>query len=202
MFLFKLHAPDNFIVGGGFFVRFSILPTYNAIVQGKTYSLSDEISRNLYDSVQLKLQGAALRWAVTESDPNRYAESMMRHRIGQGAFRVMVTDAYHRRRAVTGEKTLPVLEAAHIRPYAEKGPHLTSNGILMKSDFHTLFDRGYITIAPDYHIVVSSRLHDDYGNGKDYYKYHGEKLLILPDEKNQLPAAQYLNWHNKNVYPE
>src|SRR3990167_5080963 len=25
-FLFKLHAPDNFIVGGGFFVRFSALP--------------------------------------------------------------------------------------------------------------------------------------------------------------------------------
>jgi len=25
-FLFKLHSPHNFIVGGGFFVRFSLLP--------------------------------------------------------------------------------------------------------------------------------------------------------------------------------
>src|SRR5438128_4679515 len=25
-FLFKLHSPDNYIVGGGFFVRFSALP--------------------------------------------------------------------------------------------------------------------------------------------------------------------------------
>ena len=25
-FLFKLHAPDNYVVGGGFFVRFSALP--------------------------------------------------------------------------------------------------------------------------------------------------------------------------------
>src|SRR4051812_15720397 len=25
-FLFKLHSPDNFIVGGGFFVRYSALP--------------------------------------------------------------------------------------------------------------------------------------------------------------------------------
>jgi putative restriction endonuclease len=25
-FLFKLHAPDNYIVGGGFFVRYSALP--------------------------------------------------------------------------------------------------------------------------------------------------------------------------------
>src|ERR1700704_1536313 len=26
-FLFKLHVPDNFIVGGGFFVRYSALPS-------------------------------------------------------------------------------------------------------------------------------------------------------------------------------
>ena len=30
MFLFKLHSPNNYIVGGGFYVRFSILPTYLA----------------------------------------------------------------------------------------------------------------------------------------------------------------------------
>jgi putative restriction endonuclease len=37
-------------------------------------------------------------------------------RLGQGAFRLLVTDAYQRRCAVTGERTLPVLDAAHIRP--------------------------------------------------------------------------------------
>ncbi|NLJ40826.1 MAG: hypothetical protein GX352_04355 [Clostridiales bacterium] len=30
MLLFKLRAPDNYIVGGGFFVRFSILPVFLA----------------------------------------------------------------------------------------------------------------------------------------------------------------------------
>ena len=37
-------------------------------------------------------------------------------RLGHGAFRLLVTDAYQRRCAVTGERTLPVLDAAHIRP--------------------------------------------------------------------------------------
>lgn len=125
---------------------------------------------------------------------------MTKHRLGQGAFRVVVTDAYQRRCAITGEKTLPVLEAAHIKPYAEEGPHAVNNGLLLKSDFHTLFDGGYITIDKDYRIDVSKRLHEDYGNGKDYYKYHGEKLLILPEKQIELPSKEYLEWHNEHVF--
>ena len=30
LFLFKLHAPQNYIVGGGYFVKYSLLPTYLA----------------------------------------------------------------------------------------------------------------------------------------------------------------------------
>jgi putative restriction endonuclease len=39
----------------------------------------------------------------------RYALSMSKHRLGQGAFRVSVSDAYKCNCAITGEKTLPVL---------------------------------------------------------------------------------------------
>ncbi len=42
-------------------------------------------------------------------------------RFGQGAFRVLVTDAYASRCAMTGERTLPALEAAHICPFADGG---------------------------------------------------------------------------------
>ena len=108
-----------------------------------------------------------------------------------------VTDAYNRRCAITGEKTLPVLEAAHIKPFSEDGPNGVENGLLLKSDFHTLYDEGYITIDTDYRIDVSKRLHEDYGNDKDYYKYHGKKLLILPESEIQLPAKEYLEWHNE-----
>ena len=49
--------------------------------------------------------------------------------------------------------------------------------------FHTLFDGGYITIDEDYRIDVSRRLHEDYGNGRDYYKYHGQKADLSNDQK-------------------
>lgn len=262
LFLFKLHAPRNYIVGGGFFVRFSILPTYlawqafgikngvrdldelnrrilkyrqrngieftnpqigciiltepfffdesdwipvpkdwkNSIVQGKTYDSDDAIGNRLYCTVQERLQAARAREILTGNATPRFAESMTKHRLGQGAFRVVVTDAYQRRCAISGEKTLPVLEAAHIRPYAEDGPHLVSNGLLLRSDLHTLYDNGYLTITPQFDIEVSKRLHDDYGNGKDYYKYHGQKLLILPSQITDQPSPAFLEWHNEHVY--
>ncbi len=120
--------------------------------------------------------------------------------MGQGAFRVLVTDAYQQRCAITGEKTLPVLEAAHIRPYGQEGPHSVKNGMLLKSDFHTLFDDGYLTIIPELKVEVSQRLHNDYGNGKDYYKHHGQPLLIVPGQESQLPSREYLEWHNEHIY--
>lgn len=263
LFLFKLHAPQNFIVGGGFFVRFSQLPIYLAwdafgtkngtktldqlyqriekyrsrnnmvstnpmigciiltdpfffekedwipvpkdwngnIVQGKTYDTSTKAGQLLNEEVRERLSGR-LRGNVDFNNLiiSQYSEYQAKHRLGQGAFRISVADAYQRRCAITGEKTLPVLEAAHIKPYAENGPHSVSNGILLKSDFHTLFDKGYITIDTDYRIDVSARLNEDYGNGKDYYKYHGSKMLILPASYNEQPSKEYLEWHNNNVF--
>ena len=64
--------------------------------------------------------------SLTDTSPNshpipRYGEpTLVTPRLGQGAFRVLVTDVYHRRCAITGGKTLPALDAAHIRPYKAK----------------------------------------------------------------------------------
>lgn len=172
------------------------------IVKGKLYSTETEAGERLFREIQDRIPRSIRAPEVieAETDERRYAESVVKHRLGQGAFRVAVTDAYQRRCAITGEKTLPVLEAAHIMPYSENGPHQVTNGLLLKSDFHTLFDGGYITLTNDYRVEVSRRLHDDYGNGKDYYKYHGQQILILPESALQRPDSHFIEWHNNNVY--
>lgn len=266
LFLFKLHSPNDFIVGGGFFLKFSILPSSLAweafgiasgadnlhvlkeriykykktnrlidpdpyigciilsmpfyfdkqdwipapidwnrnIVQGKTYDTKEFTGLALYKQVQEKLGlQITLHSGLSKEDisENRYGkEQIIRPRIGQGAFKVLITDAYQRRCAITGEKTLPVLEAAHIKPYSHNGPHAINNGLLLRRDFHTLFDRGYITVDKNLTVEVSHRIKEDFGNGKEYYAHHGSKLIILPERKEQIPDAQYLEWHNGNVY--
>ena len=173
------------------------------IVQGKTYDASDGYGLALFEQVQEKLKYREFMSSVVKEDAaeNRYGkDQLIKPRIGQGAFKVLITDAYQRRCAITGEKTLPVLEAAHIKPYSLEGPHAINNGLLLRRDFHTLFDRGYITVDKSLTVEVSHRIKEDFGNGKEYYAHHGRKLIILPERLEQMPDPYFLEWHNENVY--
>lgn len=119
------------------------------------------------------------------------AAQLVTPRLGQGGFRIAVTEAYRRQCAVTTEHSLPVLEAAHIRPYADDGSHEVTNGLLLRSDIHRLFDRGYVTVTPDYRFRVSSRLRDEYQNGKIYYALDGKQIL-LPERPEDRPSRDAL----------
>jgi putative restriction endonuclease len=266
-FLFKLHSPDNFIVGGGFFVRDTILPVslaWDAFQErngtkdrvelltrigkyrvdksfgldpqigctilaepffldrsewiavpedwpkstqtGKTYDTATETGRRLWDAVREAMMRQPVPAAGKDLPaPRESGEAfgsmyLTRARLGQGAFRVLVTDAYQRRCAVTGERTLPVLQAAHIKPYAESGPNRVSNGLLLRSDLHILFDRGYVTINRDYRLEVSPRIREEFENGRQYYAMAGSPLVVLPERPADRPCEDFIEWHNEKVY--
>jgi putative restriction endonuclease len=258
LFLFKLHSPNNFIVGGGVFAHFSLLPISLAweafeigngavdlqemrsrvakyrrqlnskfedhtigciilerpfflpkdkwipvpadwssnIVQGKTYDLSVEPGLSLWNQLESGLSISKASSEVSE----RYGQPVLSFpRLGQGAFRILVTDAYSRRCAISGERTLPVLDAAHIVPYSANGQHSVDNGLLLRKDLHALFDLGYITVTSKMFVEVSKRIKEEFENGRDYYKHHGNSI-ILPPNPIDLPSTTYLDWHNDNIY--
>src|SRR5690606_962169 len=128
------------------------------IVKGKTYNTSDEMGQMVWNQVEGLLQNSNLfdreeseksQLILEDNEPDYLKKYLTRIRLGQGAFRVSLTDAYHRKCAISGERTLPVLEAAHIKPYSVSGPNHLSNGILMRADLHKLFDSGYLTLTKD-----------------------------------------------------
>ena len=263
-FLFKLHSPYDYVVGGGFFVRFSVLPASIAwtafgenngaatqeellgrlgrlarehvtggkpigcnilaepfflpesdwipipadwsrnIVRGKTYDTAERNGAELWARIAGYLENES-RFAFPHQNEERAgygAEYLLRARLGQGAFRVLVTDAYHRRCAVTGERTLPALEAAHIKAYSKSGPNRTDNGLLLRADLHRLFDDGYVTLDDDLKFVVSRRVKEEFQNGREYYHFHGESLKNLPDALTERPAPEFIHWHNERVFLE
>jgi putative restriction endonuclease len=256
LFLFKLHAPDHFIVGGGVFTHDTLLPCSLAweafgqangasnfpemrariaryrgadpasredfvigcrivtqpffleqsdwipvpswarqIVQGKTYSVDEEDGAALWEAVAARLQ---TRSGIIE-DERFGTPVLVRPRLGQGAFRLLVTDIYKRRCAITQERTLPALDAAHVRPYAEGGVHDVTNGLLLRRDLHSLFDRGYVTVTPELRFEVSRRIKEEFENGRDYYALHGRSVQ-RPDDVSRQPDRQALTWHNENRY--
>lgn len=260
LFLFKLHAPNDYIVGGGVFSHASNVPLSLAweafgvkngvhslaemrqriaryrrdgalldtrtdppvgcriltqpffwprdqwlpvpqtfarnIVTGKRYGTDDAEGRYLWDAV---IDRAGLPALESQAAARYGAPQMVRPRLGQGAFRLAVTDAYERRCAVSGEKTLPILDAAHIRSYGEGGEHDPANGLLLRTDIHRLFDLGYVTVTDDHRFEVSHRLKQDFDNGRHYYDLHGVEVRS-PQRGYAVPAADALAWHREHRY--
>jgi putative restriction endonuclease len=147
----------------------------------------------------LRLRGAFV--FTTETQRHRDTEThrgrTVRPRLGQRSFRIAVLDTYERRCAITDERTLPVLEAAHIRDYRDVQEHTLSNGVLFRADIHKLFDSGYVTVTPDYHFEVSRRIKEEFENGHDYYALHGSSIRLRAADR---PAADALIWHNEQRY--
>jgi len=173
-------------------------------VQGKAEELQSGEGARIYRECLARVQsGAALAQPMLVADAapqERYGKpTLVMPRVGQGIFRIAVTDAYARACAITGEHSLPALEAAHIRPYSRDGEHRVSNGLLLRSDIHRLFDKGYVTIDADRRFLVSSRLKADFENGRSYYPLHGREIHVPKAERDQ-PSREALLWHGDNVF--
>ncbi|HEX2252941.1 MAG TPA: HNH endonuclease [Thermoanaerobaculia bacterium] len=110
-----------------------------------------------------------------------------------------MTDLYGRRCAITQEKALPVLDASHILPVSAGGRHETSNGLLLRTDVHRLFERGYVTVTPDYRFQVSRRLKTDFDNGEPYYPFHGLEIR-RPQRTDDQPDPRWLEWHADTIF--
>jgi putative restriction endonuclease len=147
-----------------------------------------------------RLQQPAAAQPALQETPRYGNPTLVQPRLGQGGFRYAVTERYERRCAMTGERSLPALEAAHIKPYRENGPHRVSNGLLLRADLHRLFDTGYITITSDHRVEVSRHLKEDFSNGRDYYAMHGRSLIMLPHQIQDKPALEFVEWHNGKVF--
>ena len=260
LFLFKLRAPRNVIVGGGVFAYANALPCSLAweafgeangarsaqemrsqilryrqadpgdrtdfeigcriltqpffldeadwipappswapnTVRFKTYSTGEAEGLALWEAANNRL--SLLNVGGVAETHARFGEpQLVRPRLGQGTFRVLVTDIYNRRCAITQERTLPALEAAHIRPYGDGGEHEATNGLLLRRDIHSLFDAGYVTVTPELRFEVSRRIKEEFDNGRHYYELHG-KLIDAPPDTLRRPDLNALSWHNENVF--
>jgi putative restriction endonuclease len=142
----------------------------------------------------------AADWALDALDQEQTGRRVViRPRLGQASFRLAVLEAYSQQRAVTTEHTLPVVDAAHIRPWAAGGAHEVPNGLPLRRDLHRLFDLGYVTVRPDLRFQVSSELRDDYANGRVYYELAGRQIQ-LPADPAAHPSPELLAWHESAVY--
>jgi putative restriction endonuclease len=184
------------------------LPGWSSnIVRGKMYDTTESAGREIWCNVELQMTQQSLKESQRNdlplvADPgNKYGSPVtVRPRLGQSSFRVLVTEAYQRRCAFTGERTLMALEAAHIIPYSGEGGHDVRNGLLLRADFHRLFDAGLVSVTPDLRIRVSKRIKEEWFNGKAYYRLDDNPLSVIPIHPSMRPDPDRLDWHYHNKF--
>ena len=120
------------------------------------------------------------------AETRRVRRSVIERR-GQPRFRNELLSVYGGRCAVTGCSERNVLEAAHIVGFRSKGRYVASNGILLRADWHTLFDLGLWAINPaGLTVELSPRV-----TGKDYVRFHGHRVS-LPQDPKSAPTREIL----------
>ena len=125
--------------------------------------------------------------AKNSEDARKIITRSIAVRRGQQAFRKALMAAYQGKCALTGCKVGALLEAAHILPYQGDHTNHVQNGLLLRTDVHTLFDLGLLAIRPStYEVVLSHKLVDS-----EYWHLHGQTITI-PTVQSLRPSDEAL----------
>jgi len=110
-------------------------------------------------------------------------------RKGQKTFRTQVMSAFGGKCAVTGCDVPQALQACHIYSYLGEATNHPSNGLLLRSDLHGLFDSYLITVSEKGRLLLSSKLKDS------DYKNYGNIKVRIPDPKDHEVSESALKFH-------
>lgn len=121
---------------------------------------------------------------IIDNNKDDENDEIKKKRNGQSLFRTKLIERYNS--CVISGCSYDVCDAAHIIPYAELDSdcYNIDNGILLRQDLHTLFDKKKLTINPNTLVVIFDE--DILKNNKDYLRFNN-----LPIDIN-LNSIEYL----------
>lgn len=160
--------------------------------------LKNEVSE-IKDQIEQIIHSKEKELTVAKQfDPENIMDSRERtlasvvQRRGQPEFRQRLLDIYKGACAISGYDAFQALEAAHIIPYQGVETNHPKNGILLRSDLHTLFDLRLISINTEtMTVLVSPELL------KTIYAQYQGKLIFIPQNPEEKPSIEALNKHRK-----
>ena len=127
--------------------------------------------------------------------------TVVKTRVNQSFFRKTILASYNYACCITGISIPELLIASHIIPWSiDRNNRVNpSNGLCLNSLHDSAFDKGVITITPDYKVKLSKAIienKDDYT--ANFFLPYQDKFINLPGRF--LPEKEFLNWHNTNVF--
>ncbi|MFZ6037608.1 MAG: HNH endonuclease [Bacteroidota bacterium] len=131
-------------------------------------------------------------------------ETVIQSRVNQNFFRSIILASYNLKCCITGLSIPDFLVASHIKPWSKDIENRTNphNGLCLNSIHDKAFDKGFITVTPDYKILVS-KYFDDYSDDLavyDFFKRYQNQPIILPDRF--LPSKEFLDFHFHEIFQQ
>ncbi len=129
-------------------------------------------------------------------------ETIIKVRVNQSFFRSTVLSSYNQKCCITGLSIPDFLVASHIIPWKkdEKNRLNPHNSLCLNSIHDKAFDRGFITITPDFKVLIS-KYFNDYSNENavnDFFSKYNNQPIILPDKF--LPSKEFLDYHYHKIF--
>lgn len=142
---------------------------------------------------QLMADAAALGFPIDDLKDERDRRLVeMAVREGQDHFRSALLEAYNLRCAITGFDAVETLEAAHIYPYKGPATNRVTNGLLLRSDIHRLYDRGAVSVhETNRQVLVKPHLQ------VTEYAFLANCKLRLPRLASNRPSTAALRSHRE-----
>lgn len=156
--------------------------------------------------IEAKLKGKPIEDIIEEPTlfpEGRTEERTVQQRINQQFFRDAVLSAYQGRCCITGLQVPELLIASHIKPWAVSDSKTERtdprNGLCLNGLHDKAFDRGLITVLPDYTIKISTALKEAPStDGNDWLRQCEGQKIILPTRFK--PTKEYLEYHNDVIF--
>ncbi|WP_250519561.1 MULTISPECIES: HNH endonuclease signature motif containing protein [unclassified Caballeronia] len=164
------------------------LPASFTLRRADRTQVQAELEAESEAEARLEASGVFDPASIEDARKKTFAAIVMRQ--GQPAFRRRLLEAYERRCVLSGCPVEEVLEAAHICRYMGEDTNVVENGLLLRADLHTLYDRALIAIHPATHAVsVAPELADS------EYGWLAGRVLRLPKDPKHRPSSEALHTH-------
>jgi len=129
-------------------------------------------------------------------------ETIIKARVNQSFFKSTILSSYNQKCCITGLSIPDFLVASHIIPWKadEKNRLNPHNGLCLNSIHDKAFDRGFITITPDFKVLISNYFNDYSTENavKELFSKYNNQSIILPDRF--LPSKEFLDFHYQTIF--
>ena len=124
--------------------------------------------------------------------------------IRDQGFRKAIMNLYSHRCALCGIRMITpeghtIVEAAHIRPWADSRDDRPANGLALCKLCHWSFDWGFMGVGKDYEVLVSPLARSEQNNPGPIMTLE-HRPIFMPQKDRHIPDQECLGWHRKEVF--